>query len=554
MPRRTKYILISVLLFPALMLVGMYVVRRYSHSEGYALDTGSAEPPAAATIPLLKGRVEDMTMSPDGRLGWLAMGLSRTVVAWDTITGRTLRTFATLYNPQVIHYHSADQRVYVVDEANKDPRGAVVRVFDPTTGDEVRSIPIGDWRLYRVRSAAFSPDGKWLWLTSSPTASSLYGYVPAALFRMDLPNGRWEQLAGLAPDAKSGMSPEADYRGQLVAADPTGRLFVTSLEPNSVSVFPADSKLPSHHLTVGFRPLCISLGGAGSLLVAGAGELAVIDTQELRLTQRATFEGTPSAACCDATGKRAYVAIDKTNNILVMNMPTAKVEHTIDLWKAGGTDVHGITRLRWADGPPRLIGVAGHRYVPFVLNIEKGTYRTNFFREPLGVRTDTLTARAVVFFRSGHIILLHLKTGDFAGAIPVGGRPVDVAFAERDTVIVALSPTYYEKPCLLRVHTPHAKVTGRIPLNTSPWELASDPDRKAVAVRLNSVYPPVAILRLADDSVQYFAYRQELPQEWLRLKPLVANWWYPKENKPTETGAVMRSTGKAVELHWSGGR
>lgn len=80
MTRRRILIPISILLFLALVLVGTY-----SHCEGTKPDTVRAEPPTAAVIPLLDSRVEDMTMSPDGKLGWLAMGLSPSTVQYRNL-------------------------------------------------------------------------------------------------------------------------------------------------------------------------------------------------------------------------------------------------------------------------------------------------------------------------------------------------------------------------------------------------------------------------------------------------------------------------------------
>ena len=279
-----------------------------------------------AVVPLATGlRAADITLSPDGSRAWLCSDYpAEAVFSLDAHSGRFTGAFGGLFSPSFIWYHPAEGRLYVVDEMpHGEGRGAVVRVFNPDSGALERSIPAQDWRCYRIGSAAFSPDAGWLWLASSPTDSSLYGHVPAALFRVDLKEGTWEQLAGLPPDRGEAMGTGRHYRGLCLAADAAGRLFVGGLHGDAVSVFPPGAKEPGEEVQLAFPPLRLCMAGGGELLAAGEGELAVIDTGRLQVVWTVEFEGKPSAVCVDSTGRQAYVAIHKSDRILVLDAATA---------------------------------------------------------------------------------------------------------------------------------------------------------------------------------------------------------------------------------------
>ena len=507
-------------------------------SQVLAEETPAQQAPVAS-IPLgCSFRANDMTLSPDGKKAWICSDYrTPTVYSFDAKEGRCLGAFGRLSQPCVIHYHTADRRLYVVDVSYDLGRGAHVFVFDPATDKPQRTISVEDWRLRHLASVAFSNDGKWLWLTSGHTESSLFGDMPAALFRVDLKEGNWEQLAGPPSDriSSTGLS-DRPHRHQLAVSDPGGRLFVTSLKPNTLSVFAAGAKKPADHVDLGFYPEKLCTVDAGRLLVAGDGQLVVVDTKQLKVIRRAEFAGKPSAVCTDGRGQRAYVAIAETNTILSVDVSTGKLGRPIDLGKKAGRDVHGINRLFWADKPARLIGIAGHKYLPFVLNLEDGKFAGDRVRDPCRLRIDRKSRTGLVCFQSGHLAVVDLKTDRFAGTILVGGRPTDVVFAGKGTAIVADRADN----CLLRVDLAAAKVTGRIPLTEPPLRLAPDPAGKEVGVGLSHDPHQAAVVRLGDDQVQYYRKVEDLPAKWKDLEERIRS---PK-------WAVGLNEEFAYELRW----
>ncbi|NNF98090.1 MAG: hypothetical protein HKM93_01820 [Desulfobacteraceae bacterium] len=468
-----------------------------------------------------KGRFSDMAITPDGKTAWLCDNLhSMTISGFDIVSGKHLKRFGQLFGPSFIHYHPVSKRLNVVEEnRTDDQRGAIVRIFDPATGQLERSMPVPDWRLRRVSSAAFSPDGGQLWLTSSSGPSSLYGEVSAALFHINLNTGRWQQLHGPSlPTAASPPSftevlayPEDAERILRVATDSSGDVYAINLKWRFLSVFPggADKPLLEHELD--FEPSLLCPAGKGKLLIAGRGKAVVIDTTTMAYQQTADLSGTPTAVCTDSAGKRAFIAMKEKADVLVMH-----TEKTAPA--AFARPVHlpmdDIGRLFFLDNPERLAGIAYHGYRPFVLNLKTGAVLTR----PLGkyspvqrLRINHRTQMGVVTFDNDRIAIVNLKPGGTSRTILVEGRFMDAVFIGDDTALVS----DMRNKRLLRIDLLMGRPKGSIPLKDHPYGLASSPDGKSVGVVFGpNMAPKTAVVNLVSGRAKYYSKPRKLPEEW----------------------------------------
>ena len=91
--------------------------------------------------------------------------------------------------------------------------------------------------------------------------------------------------------------------------------------------------------------------------------------------------GIPLAACTSSDGRRAFVSTAESNEVIQVDLPSGTLLPGIDLARQDGErgiadasrgyDVHDLIALRWADDPPRLIGLGYDGYVLIVAELEK---------------------------------------------------------------------------------------------------------------------------------------------------------------------------------------
>ncbi|MCD4824096.1 MAG: hypothetical protein K8S55_05775 [Phycisphaerae bacterium] len=485
-----------------------------------------------ASIPLLHdidlglkrtGRFSDMAISPDGTKAWLCDDLySKTVTVFDIATGKHLKCFGGLSTPSHMRYHTATKRLYVVNEDKS--LGAIIRVYDTTTGKLERSIPVHDWRLYRVASAAFSPDCSQLWLTSSPTSSSLYGNVSAALFRINLKNGKWRQIYGpRLPEKGKRLHknavlayPDNPSRILCIAMDSSGRLFAINLKHGFVSVFPVGADKPTRELKVDCVPSHLCHTGKERLLIAGKGRIIIIDTKTMKYKLAAYIVGTPTAVCADSAGERAYIAIVGSNDVLVMHI---KKTRSVAFARPVRLPSPNIQRLFFLDKPERLVGIGSNGYRPFVLNLETGALLTrNTGNRPKAykLRIDRRTHKAVVTFDNGRIVIADLKPGGTTRMIALGHGMdmMDAVFTGKDTVLVS----DMRNKQLLSIDLVSGRVLGNIYLENCPYGLALSDDGKSVGIVFGwGNAPRTAVVDLVTSKAKYYSKTEELPDAWKNL-------------------------------------
>jgi DNA-binding beta-propeller fold protein YncE len=485
--------------------------------------------------PERKGRFSDMAISADGTTAWLCEDQhSKAVYGFDIASGKPLKGFGEFSNPQRIQYHPASNRLYVV-ETNKsdDQRGAIVHVFDPANGKREHSLPVHDWRLYRVADAALSPDGDQMWLASSPTESSFYGDVSAALFRVNLKNGDWKQLYGprlAGADTPMGRATlaypdENPLRMLRVAVDSSGRVFAINLKHSFLSVFPPGSDTPDHEHKLDFAPSLLCRAGQDNLLIAGKGRIILIDTKTMKEQAAAYISGTPTAICTDTAGTRAFIAMENSAEVLVMNTASSSIDRNLGTPNTGPTFAQpvqlpngNIDRLFFLGRPERLIGIGNHGYEPFVLNLENGAVLARYAGLPPRanrLRINPRTHTAVVTLDRGRIVIVNLKPGGLARTIHTSGDYLmDAVFTGDDTVLVSDSRNMR----LLHIDLLRGRTLGSTLLENYPYGLALHGDGRSVGIVFGYRNAPnTAVLDLVTSKTGYYANPKELPDEWKDL-------------------------------------
>ncbi len=490
-------------------------------------------------------RGEDLTLSPDGKRAWICLSLARTVVCFDATTGRILGTFGNLNNPFVIHCRQSDKRLYVVDEAKRSGGGgAVIRVFDTETGRQIRSVTVDDWRLYRVAAAAFSKDGKWAWLVSQPCDSSCYGHVPPALFRVDLKTGTWKQIGGPPPPTKpplsgnnTGLRNWKDRHHIALTLDAGGRLLATPDKQNVLRAYPSGKTKPTESLQLDFKILRLQFLKPGRVAAIGESRVAIIDTKRMKAIARSSFSGLPTIACADAAGREIFIALK--SKILRFNVARGRFDRPIPLPTKYPNSFREVVAIRWTDKPERLVGLGGGGGCPFIYDLRKGTFqRITSVRHPGNVILSPDGNLAYVCCDSGCLSVADLRANRCVGTIPVGGKPVDVAFFGKNKAVISDE----SGKRLVVMDMAKLKVLARIPLRDLPWCVVVTKDGKTAAVTLPAEREDrYAIVDLRSQKVRYVE-ASALPKE---LRGII-------DRKPWGHKKVDPKTGRGVRLHSSG--
>jgi RNA polymerase sigma factor (sigma-70 family) len=211
----------------------------------------------------VEGVVFTLAFAPDGRT--LAGSDSKSVTLWDSQTGKVLRLLDSDSSPKQLEDSRGSYPALAVAArgrllASVGP-GAVIYLWDPTTGKRLRTLPKSQGEIY---SLALTPDGEHLVSTggrvrgkASNHTFCLWRTATGELVRSWQADGFYAPAFALSPDGKSLAVSEAlslhvlelatsrqrasfsGHRGPIraVAFAPDGRTAVTASEDSTLLVW-----------------------------------------------------------------------------------------------------------------------------------------------------------------------------------------------------------------------------------------------------------------------------------------------------------------------------
>ena len=318
-------------------------------------------------------RVPNITLSEDGNYAWACAELgSKGIYRLDAKTGKILQHYGRRSDrPQNILEH--DGILYLV--AN-----SMVWVQKTAPDGKFEMIPLHDRRLRGTSSASMTPDGRWLWLTSAPMTSAVFGKHPPALFRVDIQRRFCLQVDGLPPDKMSWDATDAKRWPQwFVCADKQGRVFFADAD-GIVRISPPDSTKVAAKIDLGFVPIAAPARVTRCLPIVGKNKGAVIDTESREIVSRFDIKGTPTAVCANSDDTAVFVAVADSNHVTQFDVKSGRAIGQLDLSRPGGTayrdathgkNVHDIVALRWAGDPDRLVALGYDGYIFIVATLRR---------------------------------------------------------------------------------------------------------------------------------------------------------------------------------------
>ena len=507
-------------------------------------------------------RATDIALSPDGGRLWACADQSHQIVVFDTAEARLIGAFGigTLYNPFAIHYNKADGRLYVVDEArDEEGRGAAIRVYDPATMKPLRTVYVGDQRLYRVADSALTSDGKRLWLISQEIESNRWGSVPPALFLVDLAEGTSRQMAGLPPPGGVPGNPRFQFQSAFCELDNHDRLLASGLKASTLSVFQPGSDRAPQEVALPFEPKRMHATSNGRLLLAADERLTLVDTEKLVVLKTIALKATVAGICSDESGRRAFIWFAKTNDIVIVDTGTGTVEDPITL--PGSPQMWEFGRLVSIGRGERLAGIARGGWCLAVVDLKAKTVRGDTVQKPC--RLCLSPDRSVAYYgceQSGNLVVFDLAAGRFMGTIPLGCEPEGLLMLPDGKSMLITDP---KSLSLKVVDLTARKVVRSVALgNIVPSYLiipSADYSRVCVDFGYNGPPGSYAVVDLKTWEVEHYGLnlgKKALPDEWqeARKQRLASvDWALPVRSYGPKTGAGASINGKQITLRLKGG-
>lgn len=193
-------------------------------------------------------------------------------------------------------------------------------VVDPVSGRSVRRIPLGD----KPEAVVVSPDGKTVYASNEDAGSASF---------VDAHTGK------MLKTVKIGQEPE----GVKVSAD--GRtLYVTSEVANTVHVIDVGTGQLVKNIKVGKRPRRMAMTPDGqelwvtcemdaSINVIATADHTVVATLRFPLKGARAEDITPVGITMSRNGKRAFVALGRSNHVAFIDVPGRQVSGFVPVGK-----------------------------------------------------------------------------------------------------------------------------------------------------------------------------------------------------------------------------
>lgn len=198
----------------------------------FVLDASSLQPIGSPL--LLPTEPRRLALAPDGtRLFVLG---TNTVYVVDTTTGVLIASFATRPSAVDLVVHPGGSRFYVGNSTGTTvaPDGNTVSVYDTTTGSEVATVVLPDFRLFigstigRIGQMAILPSGSKLYV---PLTNSGFRDLPSAFFRREVVHVLDAGTLGLLDSVTPVQSGRTFTSGIAAVASADGaRVFVGAAE------------------------------------------------------------------------------------------------------------------------------------------------------------------------------------------------------------------------------------------------------------------------------------------------------------------------------------
>lgn len=359
---------------------GGYVVVKKTHASFRTLSS-------AAGIDISNPEASDLVVSSDGRSAWAAIASEGTgfyqidlrlpaiVSHWGEASSWAQALLLCGSNLLLV----TDNTFLAKGKHElRPPPSERLEIWHPSGNIPLQTIPLCDSRLHRTVSETLTTDNRFLWLATMNGASPHIGYIPSALFKVDLQNGHCQQIAGHKAEERLRAPYSEHWRPDfwMVARDEDDWVYAADPEATELLAFAPRTNEPKWHLHLGFRVATVPRTFRRYLPLATDDGLRIVDcaTREIGPPLRTGERPNVRASCTDSTGQIGFMALPKSTLILQIDLKENRMAEPLDLSREGGTTdfdgergrvIHDISTLRWADDPPRLLalGFNGHLLV-----------------------------------------------------------------------------------------------------------------------------------------------------------------------------------------------
>lgn len=267
-----------------------------------------------ATIPVQPGP-QDVALSPDGSMAYVANTFANSVSVIDTATNSVVATIPGVLSPASIVVTPDGTRAFAGGEVGIDEI-TVIYLGSNTLGGTISTAPGGDITL----AMDFLPDGSRLYAAPLNLDS---------VFSIDM-----------STHSVTGTPLLLDPAGQVLDLVVTGdgtRAYLSRQVAGSgrVTVIDIASNSQVHEISVGSMPWGLALGTDGTRLYVtsgGAGTVSVIDTATNQVIGAPIdVGGSPRRLAVTPDGARLFVTNNGNDTVSIIDLATNSVVDTLDV-------------------------------------------------------------------------------------------------------------------------------------------------------------------------------------------------------------------------------